>query len=162
MGKKGVKCMWCLKETCKHSGVYCSRACGDAYRSSMSFPPDYPAGVRLEYMGKEQQAWLRGKGWHLTPSEFLSFSGGYCHYCGDPVGDGVGIDRLDSSRGYEVGNIVRCCGECNMVKHVLSHDEFIKRCIKVAMRHGSMSHPDVGGSSVPGMLSRLSGYLLWG
>ena len=40
-----------------------------------------------------------------------------CEYCGgglDPAG--TGLDRLDSSLGYERANVVPCCGRCNMIK----------------------------------------------
>ncbi len=124
----------------------------------MVFPLDYPDTVRLEYSEKEQRAWIRGKGWHLTPEEFLSFFGGRCHYCGDAIGDRVCIDRIDSAVSYEVGNIVRCCGPCNMMKHVLSHDDFVRRCMKVTAIHGFPCSSGSDGSFVPGMLSRLSGY----
>jgi len=42
-----------------------------------------------------------------------------------------GIDRVDNSRGYESGNVVSCCGVCNMLKHVLSKEEFLARIEKI-------------------------------
>jgi hypothetical protein len=29
---------------------------------------------------------------------------------------GIGLDRLDDSKGYEVGNVVSCCTECNLAR----------------------------------------------
>lgn len=66
-----------------------------------------------------------------------------CHYCGSKgsntfkdvdkkhkrkISDLVikynGLDRLDSSRGYTVDNVVPCCWNCNRAKGTLSVEEF--------------------------------------
>jgi hypothetical protein len=40
-----------------------------------------------------------------------------CHYCLGPLNPtGSGLDRLDSSKGYEEGNVVPCCKGCNTQK----------------------------------------------
>jgi hypothetical protein len=50
-----------------------------------------------------------------------------CHYChGGLSPTGCGMDRMDSSRGYFVGNVVPCCGDCNTMKSdKLSYDEMV-------------------------------------
>lgn len=43
------------------------------------------------------------------------------------IGDGIlysGIDRVDSSVGYEIGNIVPACKICNFAKSNLTQDDF--------------------------------------
>ena len=35
-----------------------------------------------------------------------------------------GIDRINSSKGYQVGNIVPCCSICNKLKHTMSYSEW--------------------------------------
>lgn len=54
----------------------------------------------------------------ISKSEFEIITSQLCLYCGgmSPGKNFVGIDRLDSSRGYEVGNVVPCCTRCNMMK----------------------------------------------
>jgi hypothetical protein len=61
-----------------------------------------------------------------------------CHYCGNTGGNTFsitrfgnkevynynGIDRLDNSAGYTIGNIVPCCGSCNKAKQCMSESEF--------------------------------------
>lgn len=47
-----------------------------------------------------------------------------CVYCGTP--DNIGIDRVDSSYGYIVGNVQPCCFTCNIMKRKLTHAEFLK------------------------------------
>jgi hypothetical protein len=39
-----------------------------------------------------------------------------------------GIDRVDNSIGYEMGNVVTCCVVCNLMKRCHSHSDFISHC----------------------------------
>lgn len=39
---------------------------------------------------------------------------GKCIYCGDT--HNIGLDRIDNSRGHEIGNVVPCCYECNVAR----------------------------------------------
>ena len=50
-----------------------------------------------------------------------------CTYCGEIVSGG--IDRIDSTKGYVIGNVVPCCKICNMMKNKYSI-EFFKNHIK--------------------------------
>jgi len=63
---------------------------------------------------------------------------GNCYYCGASPGKertihdcygGIkynGIDRIDNSEGYILGNVVSSCYKCNVMKHTSSKDDFIK------------------------------------
>jgi len=63
----------------------------------------------------------------VTKSLFIS----PCHYCGQTFSNFIrgfsynGIDRLDNSQGYVVGNCVSCCRVCNHMKHILTEEEFL-------------------------------------
>lgn len=46
------------------------------------------------------------------------------------------LDRIDSSKGYEVGNIQWVTKDVNMAKHVLPQSVFIALCKRVTERHG--------------------------
>ena len=66
-------------------------------------------------------------------AEALAFED--CVYCGQPGGaTGNGIDRIDSSLGYDPSNCVAACGPCNMSKGKQSKDDFIAKCKAVATR----------------------------
>lgn len=56
----------------------------------------------------------------LTLSEFENIIGQPCFYCKDffapDLTCGCGLDRLDSSKGYLIDNVVSCCGVCNSLK----------------------------------------------
>ena len=47
----------------------------------------------------------------------------------------VGIDRIDSSKGYTTDNSISCCTKCNRMKLDLPQKEFIERCAAIARRH---------------------------
>jgi predicted outer membrane repeat protein len=68
-----------------------------------------------------------------------------CHYCSDlpknhkyVTTNGIltynGLDRIDSSVGYVVTNIVTCCAECNWMKGAMSTEEFFDRIIVIAKK----------------------------
>lgn len=40
---------------------------------------------------------------------------GKCIYCGDS--NNIGLDRIDNTRGHEIGNVVPCCYECNVARN---------------------------------------------
>jgi len=72
----------------------------------------------------------RGIEWNLTKGQFIAFWKQPCGYCGGAIAS-IGLDRIDNSRGYEIGNIVSCCGLCNRMKSDMSRDEFLDHCATI-------------------------------
>jgi len=72
----------------------------------------------------------RGKEINITFEDFMGIYGMPCFYCGDEVLTS-GIDRVNSSKGYVLGNIVRCCQICNRAKNNLSVKDFLSHCRKI-------------------------------
>lgn len=56
--------------------------------------------------------------WSLSLEEYTTLvKPNTCHYCTGPLErQGTALDRLDSTKGYEVGNVVPCCKNCNTLK----------------------------------------------
>lgn len=52
-----------------------------------------------------------------------------CNYCGTE--NCTGLDRIDSSIGYEVNNVVSCCQICNSMKNTLGVKEFLNHVDKI-------------------------------
>lgn len=71
---------------------------------------------RFKYV--KRQALRRGWGWSISENEYAALVQQPCEYCGlaNDVEAGVGLDRLDNARGYELGNVVSCCATCNLVR----------------------------------------------
>lgn len=90
----------------------------------------------------------RGIPYRLSRDEFDALVRMPCHYCG-VVGGNLkktkncregfrhnGIDRVDSSRPYESGNVVPCCGLCNRAKRDMTREQFVEWAIRVAKHQG--------------------------
>lgn len=91
----------------------------------------------------------RGFSFSLTEEEFFELLAAPCVYCGrsntrrvrDNVGGGGfecnGIDRIDSERGYETGNVEPCCWTCNDAKGKQDRDEFRLHLAALCIGHAS-------------------------
>ena len=75
--------------------------------------------------------------WNLTREEVVKIIGENCNYCNsepsniqktkNSIGDGLfysGIDRVNSSKGYETENVVPCCKVCNYAKRNMTLENF--------------------------------------
>ena len=84
----------------------------------------------------------RGIEWNLT-EQYLSSLPQVCHYSGVPLtskANGyytISLDRLDSSKGYVIGNVAFCCQFINYMKQELSYAQFICAC-KMIGNHADM------------------------
>jgi hypothetical protein len=48
-----------------------------------------------------------------------------CYYCGKSLNEtGYALDRVDSSKGYTLGNVRTCCSKCNSAKNNMAELEF--------------------------------------
>lgn len=123
-----------------------TRSCGCLSREqklAQRLPKD--AGVInnlvLQY---KRHARDRGIEFKLTRDRVESLVRSSCDYCGDPAGnlkktknfrEGFphnGIDRIDSARAYEEGNVVPCCGACNRAKGAMSREAFVALASRIA------------------------------
>jgi hypothetical protein len=68
-----------------------------------------------------------------------------CHYTGNVLTlesnrrNTVSLDRLDSSQGYTITNVVYCCSFVNLMKHELSYSDFVNSC-KAIVGHYEKCH----------------------
>lgn len=83
-----------------------------------------------KYVSYRNSANQRKIDWNLTKEDFEKFWQLDCYYCGDKIST-IGIDRKNSSIGYEIENILPCCSNCNIIKMDSTYDEHINRIIKI-------------------------------
>lgn len=130
--------------------------------SALPFAKSCGCMQRRKYKTKEQSAIMRvhrtythgatkrGYEWKLSFEEFSGIVLRPCVYCGElpkmrsKVSGGIelamsGVDRVDNSKGYVVGNVVPCCSWCNTAKMHHSMVDFIAHCRAVAA-----NFPEVG------------------
>jgi hypothetical protein len=102
-------------------------------RYSLEKSREYGNSLKGKFSSYKSNAKQRDISFNITFEEFTEFWGKPCTYCGDDI-DTVGIDRVDSGKGYIVSNLTACCTECNLMKRHHSRDFFIKK-LKRIIRH---------------------------
>lgn len=116
---------------------------GEATKRRYGLKPGQ-AAMRQVVLGYKRHCRESGRPWDLTEDQFEEISQRDCWYCGtsprqvkkSPHGSGDyvynGIDRVDSSRGYEANNVVSCCIVCNKAKSDTPVGEFRDWVVRVA------------------------------
>ncbi len=119
-----IPCRNCNKPFARNWGgnKYCCDECRDAFNVT-NF-------ARTKYIYCGNNAEVRGIKFDLSFQEFMQLWQEPCEYCGDKIGT-IGIDRVDSRGGYNVDNIVPCCGTCNLMKNTYGQSFFISHCEKI-------------------------------
>jgi|SRR5271166_3370935 len=75
--------------------------------------------------------------WDITEKEYSNLIDEKCYYCNGyfpPVEKGIGLDRIDSSMGYILSNVVSCCRICNVVKNNFLTAEETKAAITAVIQ----------------------------
>lgn len=124
----------CTKKVIKSCG--CSR-----YR-----PPGESGLLRIFNAYRTDAKKKEKKIFQITFDDFKKLTSEKCFYCGIPPSHKIvqksrdgksttfynnGIDRIDSSKGYILNNIVPCCTLCNMIKWTLSKEAFLYHIKKI-------------------------------
>lgn len=113
--------------------------------------PNSQGGFNSLFGSYKKSANERGILFNLSKEEFAVFTKEDCHYCGTEPNSNKwsngnkekqlnappyvynGLDRVDSSKGYEIGNIVACCATCNRMKLDHEYNFFIEHIEKISM-----------------------------
>jgi hypothetical protein len=90
------------------------------------------ATARQKYNTYKNMSRGRGYSFELTMPDFMTLWQQPCSYCGDTIAT-IGIDRVDNSIGYTLGNCVPCCETCNKMKRMQSREQFLERCQRIVM-----------------------------
>lgn len=108
--------------------------------------PQGEIGLRTTYYVYKNSAKKRNLDFNITKEEFKELTSKNCYYCNKEPSTRCtqdarvrkhnkesmdytiyiynGLDRIDSSLGYIVGNIVTCCKDCNYAKNILTQEKF--------------------------------------
>jgi hypothetical protein len=91
-----------------------------------------PNNRYYECKRKAKDRWIA---FSLTPTLHAQITSFPCVYCGEYQGTDsngqhyVGVDRLDSSRGYTQNNSLPACSDCNFGKNDRTIEEFARKNI---------------------------------
>jgi len=75
--------------------------------------------VNYRFSYSAQAAERRKLDWNISKEDYVWLASLPCFYCAvdfSPTTSGVGLDRLDNSKGYTLSNVVACCGACNFIR----------------------------------------------
>lgn len=130
------------------------RSCGCLKKESaqinakaMTESNNLPFGVaafNLLYASYRCSSKSRSIEFNIVKNDFESLTKSSCFYCGVapkvvyashlPNGGYLynGVDRKNSSLGYDLENCVPCCKMCNWMKNVYNADEFISQCSAIS------------------------------
>jgi len=122
--------------------------------SSWNVLPLEKVALNRLYLAYKGSAKYKGFEFNLTKEQLLSLIHKPCHYCGslnanihrvlkttstgrksiahrDEEYHYNGIDRVNSSIGYRIDNVVPCCKICNKMKLNYTTEDFIEHCEKI-------------------------------
>lgn len=85
-----------------------------------------PEGAYKKY---KREAKRRELSFELTFEEFKWLISWPCSSCGESLG--IGVDRIDSDKGYSFANCQSMCGTCNVMKFNHSEGKFDQQIIKI-------------------------------
>lgn len=97
---------------------------------------EYKKSPHNRYMVYKRNAEKRNLNFDMSEDEFLSISKLPCIYCGEYsdtyCGEQFnGVDRIDSSIGYQKDNCVPCCATCNKMKMEYDVNNWINKMIQI-------------------------------
>lgn len=84
------------------------------------------------YNSLKSRAKQKGLEFDIPYDKYLEIIQSKCYYDKEELPlAGCGLDRVDSSQGYILSNVVPCCKNCNQAKNDRTQEEFIKHCLAV-------------------------------
>jgi hypothetical protein len=95
-------------------------------------------GKNNQYNVYKRSAFDKNINFELTYNEYEIIVDASCNYCGivNEIKNFNGIDRLNSSIGYQENNCVSCCTMCNFMKGSLDNETFYKRIVHITVFNG--------------------------
>jgi len=120
-----------LRSHCKN----CRKEYQKEYRKThkeqqKEYKKEYDKAPSGRYTQYRHRAKHKNRVFQLTLAQFEAIITKPCIYCGSNTN--VGIDRIDSGKGYIPGNVAPCCTMCNKMKLDHSTEKFLHHCERIA------------------------------
>lgn len=90
----------------------------------------YQYQPKKRYSLSKKNAKKKEKEFTLTLEEYTKLIETPCYYCENVyINCGIGLDRIDNSRGYTLDNVLPCCKFCNRMRNEILTPEETKELI---------------------------------
>jgi len=138
--------------------LFKSRSCGCkriknvicGIKKHFNITSDRESFVKAIYRDYQFQAAKRKLEFNLTIEEFEPFLDFNCGYCGQAPSNKFskhsflysGLDRIDNTKGYYVGNVLSACKKCNIKKSAMTQSDF-REWIFAVHKHMTGQFPSV-------------------
>jgi hypothetical protein len=116
------------------------KSCGCRYQLSL-LPKNETTLCRSLWSTYKSLAKKRGYSFSLSFEDFQSLTKQICFYCEKEPYQVLeprrrtqmsytynGVDRIDNAKGYQIDNVVTCCGVCNAMKSSYPQTTFLEHC----------------------------------
>ena len=123
--------------------------------------PNNQSAINKRVLQYRKSAKKRDLPFALTAEQTVDLLRGDCDYCGAMPRATVrsyhsrfvcnGIDRVDNARGYEPGNVVSCCKDCNLAKRALGRAEFLALVRRIVAHQRARSLPAPANDAQPSL-----------
>jgi len=118
--------------TCRYTSDNPISSCNDCARKILSILPNNLSKKNRMIRQYKRRIQKKGLEFDLTNEQFLKLIEQDCNYCGRSSTETPniqdlkinGIDRINSSKGYNLENVVTCCSDCNKMKLDYSEEYF--------------------------------------
>lgn len=111
--------------------------CEECTPDQRGYAKDYRNSMNGRWQMYKNNAHKRDIPFNLTIEQLAEFWQQPCGYCGSEI-ETVGIDRIDSSKGYEEGNLISCCGRCNEMKMDATTEAWVAHMKKILTNLGEI------------------------
>lgn len=132
------KCSTCNKDfnAKRVDSFYCSRLCyrrnpvnAALYSKRTSeYQKKHSREISRRFKKLKFKCTFENKTLNISLEQYTDLLNKPCFYCKKSILNetGCSLDRLDNSIGYNLDNVVTCCGSCNQIKNIhLTHQEMI-------------------------------------
>lgn len=132
-----------IRKILKAGKIVQCRKCAIKANTEKRTLPSNLGEKRRVYLTYKNNARTRNLNFNLSEEEFYEIITKSCYYCGkEPyVHNGkprngapfirTGIDRIFSTKGYNIDNTISCCTDCNWMKKDTPQQEFINHIEKI-------------------------------
>ena len=82
------------------------------------------------------------KEWKITFDQYKKLLNQKCFYCNCSLLNmkGIGLDRINNAKGYIMGNVLPCCGDCNYIRQDLLTVEEMKVAMLAILKYRKLNN----------------------